>query len=300
MDKFEKVFTSEYRCPHFLGIGVPKAGTTWLDFVLRQHPDIWMPNVKELHFFDEYFQHIREGNESRFFSSDTYIRNRWRRYLRTELKRCLRFPSKANLAWTFRFLFSRRDFNYFRRLFPENPIHCCGEITPAYCTLTESQIELIHQYFPNLKIILLLRNPIDRAWSHARMELLFRKKKDIQSLSPSVLEEFLFRDRGVQMRNNYPEIIRRWSRVFGRDKIFIGIYDDIKVNPEALLQEIFHFLKVKKIRLSPDVTGKVVFQGVESPLDPAIRHRLIMRYTQDIHKIAADLQRPDLIDAWLC
>ena len=39
--------------PDFLGIGAQKAGTTWLSHNLQLHPEVWMPPVKELHYFDE-------------------------------------------------------------------------------------------------------------------------------------------------------------------------------------------------------------------------------------------------------
>ena len=38
--------------PDFLVIGAQRAGTTWLHRVLRQHPSLWLPPVKELHYFD--------------------------------------------------------------------------------------------------------------------------------------------------------------------------------------------------------------------------------------------------------
>ena len=40
------------RLPDFLGIGAQKSGTTWLHHNLSQHPGVWMPPVKELHYFD--------------------------------------------------------------------------------------------------------------------------------------------------------------------------------------------------------------------------------------------------------
>ena len=39
--------------PDFLGIGAQKAGTTWLGRNLQAHPEVWMPRVKEVHYFDE-------------------------------------------------------------------------------------------------------------------------------------------------------------------------------------------------------------------------------------------------------
>jgi hypothetical protein len=41
--------------PDFLGIGVPKAGTTWLHRILTVHPQIFVPARKEVHFFDRWY-----------------------------------------------------------------------------------------------------------------------------------------------------------------------------------------------------------------------------------------------------
>ena len=39
--------------PDFLGIGAQKAATSWLDSILRNHPDVWLPPVKELHYWSD-------------------------------------------------------------------------------------------------------------------------------------------------------------------------------------------------------------------------------------------------------
>ena len=41
--------------PHFLCIGTQKAGTSWFFHQIRQHPDVWLPPIKELHFFDHLY-----------------------------------------------------------------------------------------------------------------------------------------------------------------------------------------------------------------------------------------------------
>ena len=52
--------------PDFLIIGAEKAGTTWLHDVLRAHPDLFLPDTKELHFFNRFDSNGRE--------IDTYAR----------------------------------------------------------------------------------------------------------------------------------------------------------------------------------------------------------------------------------
>ena len=56
------------RMPNFLGLGVPRAGTTWLHELLGGHPEVFVPQLrKEVHFFDHYFDR-GESWYSRFFS----------------------------------------------------------------------------------------------------------------------------------------------------------------------------------------------------------------------------------------
>ena len=49
--------------PDFIGIGAQKAGTTWLDRNLRAHPQIWMPERKELHYFDRRIADMRSPTD---------------------------------------------------------------------------------------------------------------------------------------------------------------------------------------------------------------------------------------------
>ena len=39
--------------PNFIGIGAQRAATTWLYQCLKEHPEVYVPDVKEIHFFDE-------------------------------------------------------------------------------------------------------------------------------------------------------------------------------------------------------------------------------------------------------
>ena len=115
--------------PNFLGIGAQKAGTTWLYKNLRKHPQLYLPETKEIHYFDWYF----------------YKSIKWY---------CKYFKSAKKTQIT-------------------------GEINPCYSVLSERKIKLIHKINPKLKIILLLRNPIERAWSQAVMNLVKTKKANI-------------------------------------------------------------------------------------------------------------------------
>ena len=62
--------------PTFLGIGAQKAGTTWLYKKLVQHPEIWIPPKKELHFFDNSSHYLKANPLARVFSSTPSQRKR--------------------------------------------------------------------------------------------------------------------------------------------------------------------------------------------------------------------------------
>ena len=47
----------------FIGIGEPRADTTWLYNVVFKHPEVWLPPLKELHYFD-----VKDSSVDRFFS----------------------------------------------------------------------------------------------------------------------------------------------------------------------------------------------------------------------------------------
>ena len=113
-----------------------------------------------------------------------------------------------------------------------------GEITPYYSILPKERIALIKKINPNMKIIFILRNPIDRAWSHAIMELSTLVGKPLHEVQE---EEFLhhFSSPKSLAIGNYPNAIRTWSRFFPKQQFFIGNFDQIQTNPEALLNDEF-------------------------------------------------------------
>jgi hypothetical protein len=143
-----------------------------------------------------------------------------------------------------------------------------GEITPSYSILSEDKIRLIHAINPRLKIILLLRNPIERTWSQAVMNLVKnnegntnfpitdlysikqllkgKRKKNIHLIKN---EEFIahFNQKSSIERGNYLKIIRKWGEYFPSNQIFIGDYNQLKNSPQKLLNEVFNFLEVKQI-----------------------------------------------------
>ena len=133
--------------PDFLVIGAQRAGTTWLHRVLRQHPAL-LPPVKELHYFD------------RLDIKRTILSPKERR--RVGLKRLLSLD-----PWLIKYWFRHRDDKWYASLFRGAQARglIAGEITPAYATLNEKVLRRIQRMNEGIKLVFVMRDPVDRAWS---------------------------------------------------------------------------------------------------------------------------------------
>lgn len=176
--------------PHFLGIGAPKAGTTWLHHNLAAHPRLYLPAHKEMHFFT-----------SRLY---------------------------RGLAW-------------YAKQFEAAGDRIPGEITPGYMALDTPRIELIRSVMPDVRLVLLIRNPIDRAWSHAVMKLAREQGRDVASVSDAEFEDH-YRSDFSRARSDYLASIDRWTAVFGADQLLVRSHGQIKDQPRQLLVDVMHHI----------------------------------------------------------
>ncbi|MGQ0799754.1 MAG: sulfotransferase [Pseudomarimonas sp.] len=227
------------RVPTFIGIGAQKAGTSWLDRVLRSCPDIWLPPVKELHYFDR-----RESN----FPTGAWARMRtplaggrhWRNELRNRIKATIRYMDVAQARWTWRYFFGVRDDVWYRSLFAPAEGKVCGEITPEYCLLGDEPVARLARVFPRLRAVLLVREPVARCWSHVRMDM--AKSGSVaggQALLANI-DEF-FASSHCLSRSDYVPIIDRWSAAFG-ERFMWAYSEDISEQPEQFLHRFRQFV----------------------------------------------------------
>lgn len=86
-----------------------------------------------------------------------------------------------------------------------------GEITPSYSVLNPSDVEKIHKLIPDVKIIFIIRNPIDRTWSHLRFH---NNRFNIKGL-PTLKELQKFVDSpSVALKGDYIRTIKIWRNYF--------------------------------------------------------------------------------------
>lgn len=233
--------------PQFLGIGAPKAGTSWLWANLDKHPDVWMPPIKEIHYFDRSPDYpslsalFSDRFLDRVFGSGEHNK-RYRRLLRRIIRAHVRHPDGRRIRWDARYLLGRYDDDWYASLFRDAGDKISGEITPSYSLLNSEDVGHIQRLMPRLKVIYLLRNPIDRACSHIGHG--WRKAALEQTSSFPKLKTFVD-DPNQTLRSDYLRTINLWRSYFPEKQIFLGFYDDITLNPKSLLIQIFHFLGVE-------------------------------------------------------
>lgn len=212
----------------FLVIAPPKTGSTWLAKNLLHHPRLFIPELKEVKYFNSLFKWLDYGWYSAQFD-------------------------KAG---------SRRS----------------GEASPSYATLPQDSIQRLHTLFPDLKLVYLMRDPISRAWSHAKHNHKYREVNfsEIASFAdPSMVPEEQWRanfcNEWMLASGDYLGQLRRWLSVFPKNQVFVGFYESIATRPDALLRDIFRFLNVdSELDLSVFPVKERFLQGSTLCLPPAL------------------------------
>jgi hypothetical protein len=176
--------------PTFLGIGAPRAGTTWLHTVLGSHPDVYMPTVrKEIRFFDQYFE--------------------------------------RGFGWYETFFCPPKDAERYRAI---------GEISPQYLEC-ERCPERIHASLPEARLLVMLRHPINRAYSQYGF---FVQRRNFKGS----FEEFLAARPRALERGFYSRYLTRYLRHFDRRRILALVFEDALGDVDGTKRAVAGFLDI--------------------------------------------------------
>lgn len=268
--------------PDFICIGMQKAGTDWLYDQLQFHPDFWMPPIKEFHYFDR--RKIPQiGRAKKFLDMTPERLERRLSGRRSWDQRDHDFLREASLCK------GPLDIARYASLFRYKGTLLSGEITPGYSTLSESIISQIGAELPETKIILLVRDPVARAWSQISMA--YRNENfDITILdSPASFASFLKTSSLVGDRSFPTKIVERWSRCAPHVQFASFLFDEIEKNSEGARDKILRFLGA-----DPDKRSGVLPPGHNRksqlrklPLTDANRAILVAHFRDELHACAA-------------
>lgn len=202
--------------PNFLVIGAARSGTTALYSYLKQHPDVFMSKRKETNFF------AFEGLELNCKGPGSdYINNS--------------ITKEAD----------------YEELFQGSNGKCAvGEISPLYL-YSDQAPSGIRKRIPDVKIIAVLRNPIEQAFSH----YLYARRQTIEPLDDfykALLQQEDRKNMGWQPLFQYSkfpkyfEQLKRYYDVFPASQIKIFTYEEFEEDLPAVLSEIFEFIGIDK------------------------------------------------------
>lgn len=281
-----------HELPHFLGIGAQKAASTWLYGCLRAHPRLWLPPIKELHYFTHRVEDLHSGIGARLRGKD-WVNRRLRRMVKPRLLADLRALDPALLRWDLRFFLGRRSDGWYESLFHAGSSRVTGEITPEYALLSADEVGRVRDAFPNLKILFLMRDPIDRGWSQVRM---LARLRGLSLLSEEAALA-LARDPAVLGRSDYRATLEAWGRHFPPERIFTGFLEEVRADPRALLSRIFDFLGVPTDDsvLSRDLY-RVVHEGAPRPMPAVVERELARTCIEDLRVLEERFGHP--VSAW--
>jgi hypothetical protein len=201
------------KLPNFLCAGAQKSGTTTLHDILVQHPNIFLPSIKEVHFFN---------NENNY---------------------------KNGLRWYEKEIFANWK--------GEKAI---GEITPSYMYFDYVPKRIYKDLGKDIKLIFILRNPVDRAYSQYLMfcrrgfetetfEKAIELEKERIKQSYSEKMYFSYIDRGF-----YASQIKRYLKYFPKENMFFIIFEQEFIkNRKQTIEYILKFLEVGNINLNLEV-----------------------------------------------
>lgn len=173
-----------------------------------------------------------------------------------------------------------------------------GDITPGYSQLPENIIQAISRHFPALKIVLLLRDPIDRSWSQLNMQLRKRKLKEEATSDWDGVRASLT-SAGISARSYPSDVWRRWSRFFPPERFRYFFFDDLCRDPVGFRSRILEFLGADPTKASGDLSEghnrKTNFRKVD--MTPEIREHMIQFFREEL--LACERDFGDSAREWL-
>ena len=272
--------------PDFLVIGAQKAGTTWLDRNLRTHPQIWLPPEKEIHYFDL----PRPLPFAALMCAPVRAARHWTR-ARLERDWAKVKGGEQSLAWYVSYYFLPRTRRWYRSLFTPGPGQICGETTPRYATIPSYEIKRIRKLMPRLKLIYILRDPIDRMWSDLAM---FQRPRfgghGLRKADDNTMNAFLSDPENLA-HSRYAANLARWEEFFPQEQIFVGYQEEISGQPTDLLRRMYDFLGVTTDKAACFArAAEQINKKKYPPVRPRLARRLAEKLAEDTNALHAKLR----------
>lgn len=234
--------------PNFLIIGAFKSGTNSLYQYLNPHPQIFMCPVNEPSFFA--------------FEGQKISGKRW---------------AKNSIV---------TKFDDYKKLFAgATGKTAIGEASPTYLVSSQAPARIKH-YLPQVKLIAILRHPVDRAYSQWQME--FRQGAEkIGDFAKAVQIKQTGSDGIVRQKyvygSKYYSLLKRYYDLFDRSQICVLLFDQLLDDRSGLIKSIYNFLEVDSEYVPENISVHYNEGGVP-------RNQFTGFFTQKIYPYLAEIK----------
>lgn len=182
-----------------------------------------------------------------------------------------------------------------------------GEITPGYCVLRPERIAWIRRITPQVRLILTVRDPVERSWSAARrvMQRLGRSLEDFgeAEFREYLVKEWQYRPKGGPrirgdyqpglLEGHYSRVIENWLRNFPSEQLLVVFFERLKRDPEGFLAEVCDHIGVRTtFAWDPDVLRKRVNPNPRLDMPKWVRSFLDDLYAEEIERLHRCLGEP--------
>ena len=255
--------------PNLFIVGQPKSGTTALHKFLGQHPEIFMSSIKEPHYFCSDFH----------TESDQYYNSR-------------------------RFFDFRGESEYLQLFAKVKGEKIRGESSTNYL-YSQIAASKIHQFNPEAKIIIVLREPAKFLYSLHSHYVKFTEENEPEFLTALALETERKQEKSTSsrvispsylyysQRVQYFQQVKRYYDVFPSNQIKVVIFEDFKSENERIYREILEFLGVDP-RFTPEyeavnINKEVKFQAINNLVNnPFIKNISKNLFSQEFNEFIRD------------
>lgn len=198
--------------PNFLVIGAGKSGTTSLYEYLNDHPEVYMSPVKETNYFALEGENINDN-----IGDPGQMRH---------------YPWSITDSESYG--------NLFANVTTEKAI---GEVSPMYL-YSEKAVKNIKEQLPNVKLIVILRQPTDRLYSRY-LHLARESRTPTDSFEDALNRQSIWWKRNDLVQEGfYFTHLSKYTSVFPKDQLLVILYDDLRKDPNGVIKSIYNFIGV--------------------------------------------------------
>ncbi len=253
-----------------LCVGASKSGTSWIRNYLGESTGADMGRLGEMQIWDALTVPV-------FAKYRVPQPSKWRRW-EDRVAQALGFAGKADvLRWRL-----QNDLNqyfaYFEKLLSRPGIHLTGDVTPTYAALHYKHLEQISERFEakgiTVKVVFVMRDPIERAWSLVKMK---HRKGETEDRPHAELFVEQFGQQPLAPHHAYAPTLAKLTAIFPPERLFIRAYEDL-FTPETITE----FSEFAGVPARPDAGGtRVNAAGDNSGVPADLADKVYPQFAED-------------------